>query len=114
MYLFTIFTFAAVFASAFAVPLDKLPTGENPWLCVCDYIQCVRANILSRSVAPVPNPEEYGAYFEGDLKLTPDQLNGAMNGLLDPHYRWENAVVPYTIASNMRKQLQTCSRSRSN
>ncbi|KAG5677775.1 hypothetical protein PVAND_007506 [Polypedilum vanderplanki] len=54
------------------------------------------------NLSPYENAEELSGQFEGDIIISPKQLNelfkqNSKTGLIDLKYRWTNNIVPYQI-----------------
>lgn len=58
----------------------------------------------------LPNPEEAGGYFEGDLELTREQqkelLFQSRNGIKSEKYRWPGKTILYKISKDFGKYLE--------
>lgn len=52
------------------------------------------------------NPEEMGAYLEGDILFPIDQStkSNGRNGIVGQSYRWANGIVPFEITGNFDAQ----------
>ena len=79
--------------------LGTLDLKINKFLTLTEFVSGRR--VAQWKPTDQVNPEELGAYFQGDILIAPDQKNG----LIDERYRWPNGVVAYDIDSSVSKSL---------